>query len=122
MRTLILMHKKCAVIQDKVMSIGRSTTTFDINQECCNTSTPDYHQTQKMCCFAEGKKERTKKTKNKQTTLSKNLISAESDPRPKAKNVTIITKLYSSMLKSTIPGRSSFEQDSRVSRLKLPLH
>jgi hypothetical protein len=28
---------------------------------------------------------------------------------------SIITKLYSSTLKSTIPGRSSFEKDSRVS-------
>jgi hypothetical protein len=27
-----------------------------------------------MCCFAEGKKEKTKQNKNKQSTLSKNLI------------------------------------------------
>jgi hypothetical protein len=71
MRTLILMHKNCAVIQDKVMSIGRSTTAFDIKSGMLQYFDTWLSSNTEDVLFCRGKE---RKNKNKQSTLSKNLI------------------------------------------------
>lgn len=71
MRTLILMHKKCAVIQDKVMSISRSTTTFDIKSgmlQYFDTWLSSNTEDVLFCRVKESKKKKKPKT-NKQLCL-----------------------------------------------------
>jgi hypothetical protein len=67
MRTLILMHKNCAVIQDKVMSIGRSTTAFDIKSgmlQYFDTWLSSNTEDVLFCRGKERKKQNNTKTNN----------------------------------------------------------
>lgn len=71
MRTLILMHKNCAVIQDKVMSIGRSTTAFDIKSGMLQYFDTWLSSNTEDVLFCRGKERKGKKEKRKPKTNKK---------------------------------------------------